>query len=50
MGAAVSILYGGLSQNTRYVYATQTIAGIKNFIVDSAVNNLNKVAQENIMV
>ena len=35
LGAAASVLYGGLSQNTKYVYATQTINGSKNFIVDS---------------
>ena len=44
LGAAASVLYGGLSQNTKYVYNTQTIGGIKNFIVDSAVNNIDKIA------
>ncbi len=44
IGAATSILYGGLSQNTKYTYSTQNIAGIKNFIVDSAVSNINKIA------
>ena len=44
LGAAASVLYGGLSQNTKYVYNTQTIAGIKNFIVDSAVTNNGMIA------
>ena len=44
LGAAASILYGGLSQNTKYVYTTQTVAGIKNFIVDSAVTNVGNIA------
>jgi hypothetical protein len=44
LGVATSILYGGLSQNTKYVYNTQNIGGIKNFIVDSAVTNINKIA------
>ena len=44
LGAAASVLYGGLSQNTKYVYNTQTISGIKNFIVDSSANNVGKIA------
>ena len=44
LGAAASVLYGGLSQNTKYVYATQTINGSKNFIVDSSERNLQKIA------
>jgi hypothetical protein len=44
LGAAASVLYGGLSQNTKYVYRTQTVAGIKNFTVDSSAGNVGKVA------
>ena len=44
LGGAVSVLYGGLSQNTKFVYTTQTIAGVKNFIVDSAITNIDKIA------
>jgi len=44
LGAAASILDGGLTQNTKYVYTTTIVAGIKNFVVDSAANNLNKIA------
>jgi hypothetical protein len=44
LGAAASILYGGLSQNTKYVYSTQTVAGLKNFVVDSATTNNGKIA------
>lgn len=44
LGAAVSILNGGLTQNTKYVYTSQNAAGIKNFIVDSTVSNINKIA------
>lgn len=44
LGAAASVLYGGLSQNTKYVYSTQNVAGIKNFTVDSSAGNVGKVA------
>jgi hypothetical protein len=44
LGMAASVLYGGLSQNTKYVYSTQTVTGIKNFTVDSATTNINKIA------
>ena len=44
LGAAASVLYGGLSQNTKYVYSTQTLAGIKTFAVDSSATNINKIA------
>jgi len=44
LGAAASVLYGGLSQNTKYVYHTKTIAGLKNFMVDSAAGNIGKIA------
>ncbi len=44
LGIAASVLDGGLTQNTKYVYTTTTVAGTKNFIVDSAVGNFNKIA------
>lgn len=44
LGAAVSILDGGLSQNTKFIYNTTTTAGIKNFTVDSSASNINKIA------
>ncbi|MGC4101439.1 porin [Ferruginibacter sp.] len=44
LGMAASILYGGLSQNTKYVYNIQDVAGVKKFVVDSSVNNINQVA------
>lgn len=47
LGAAASVLYGGLSQNTKYVYHTETNAGLKNFVVDSSANNIGKIAPRN---
>lgn len=44
LGVAASILYGGLSQNTKYIYATKTNDGAKTFIVDSAVINVGNTA------
>ncbi|MEO5888770.1 MAG: porin [Ferruginibacter sp.] len=44
LGAAASIFYGGLSQNTRYVYTTQSVGGVKNFIVDSTQKNIGGTA------
>jgi len=44
LGAAVSVLYGGLSQNTKYVYQTRETGGSKTFVVDSALSNIGKVA------
>jgi hypothetical protein len=44
VGAAASVLYGGLTQNTKYVYTTQSLAGIKNFTVDSTVSNIGDIA------
>jgi len=44
LGAAVSVLYGGLSQNTKYVYTTHDVSGIKNFTVDSSANNIGLTA------
>ena len=44
LGIAGSILYGGISQNTKYVYSTQTVGGIKNNVVDSAATNIGHIA------
>lgn len=44
IGAAVSVLDGGLSQNTKFVFATQTLGGIKYFKVDSAITNIGNIA------
>jgi hypothetical protein len=44
LGAGISTLYGGLNQNTKYAYTTQTIGGVKNFIVDSSSSNINVIA------
>jgi hypothetical protein len=44
LGAATSFFDGGLTQSTKYVYTTTTVAGIKNFIVDSSATNINKIA------
>lgn len=43
-GAAASGLYNGLSQNTKYVFATQYISGNKNFVVDSSAANVGNIA------
>ena len=44
LGGALSVLYGGLTQNTKYIYTTQNIGGIKNFIVDSSSTNPGNIA------
>ncbi|MEO6729952.1 MAG: porin [Ferruginibacter sp.] len=44
IGVAASILHGGLSQNTKYVYTTKSLAGVKSFVLDSSINNLNNIA------
>jgi len=44
LGFAASAYLGGLSQNTKYVYKTQAVGGIKNFIVDSAAGNIGSIA------
>lgn len=44
LGVAASILYGGLSQNTKYIYATQSFNGAKNFVVDSSITNQGNIA------
>ncbi|MCW3092060.1 MAG: phosphate-selective porin [Ferruginibacter sp.] len=44
LGAAVSMFYGGLTQNTQYVYTTQSAGSLKSFIIDSAVSNIGKLS------
>jgi hypothetical protein len=44
LGVAASILYGGLSQNTKYIYTTQNVGGFKNNVVDSAASNIGNIA------
>jgi len=44
LGVAVSVLDGGLTQSTKYVYTTTDNSSIKNFIVDSSVSNFNRIA------
>ena len=44
IGAGASILYGSLIQNTKYVYTTNTVAGIKRVTVDSATDNIDKIS------
>lgn len=40
LSMGVSMLHGGLIQNTKYVYQTVSSGGHKDFVVDSAANNL----------
>lgn len=44
ISAGASVLYGGLMQNTKYVYTTATVSGIKKTVVDSAIANLNNTS------
>ncbi len=44
LGVAASVLYGGIVQNTKYVYTTQNMGGFKTFTVDSSIANINKIA------
>jgi len=37
-----SVLYGGLLQNTKYLYSTGEVSGIKKEIIDSSADNLHK--------
>lgn len=39
-----SILKGGLIQNTKYVFTTQQVQGIKSMVVDSSLENLYKTS------
>jgi hypothetical protein len=44
VGAGVSVLYGSLLQNTKYVYSTNTVAGVKKITVDSATGNIDQTS------
>ena len=44
IGAGVSVLYGSLIQNTKYVYSTGTVLGVKKVIVDSATGNIDQTS------
>lgn len=39
-----SIYQGGLTQNSKYIYTTQTVAGVKKYVLDSAVTNVGNIA------
>ena len=40
----VSYLHGGLENNTKYRYSTQTVSGVKTQVVDSAIENIGRVS------
>jgi hypothetical protein len=44
VSAGISLLYGGLENNTRYHYKTGLVNGIKNVLIDSAAINEGKVS------
>lgn len=44
LSGGISVLNGGLMQNTKYVYTTGEVQGIKRVIVDSSLENLNKTS------
>lgn len=44
IAAGASVLYGSLLQNTKYVYSTSTVAGIKKVTVDSSAENLDNTS------
>ena len=44
IGVGTSVLYGSLAQNTKYVYSTNTVLGIKKVTVDSATGNIDQIS------
>lgn len=44
LSSGVSVLYGGLENNTKYHYSTGTEGGLKKQLVDSALGNIGKVS------
>ncbi|HQW92967.1 MAG TPA: porin [Ferruginibacter sp.] len=44
LSGGASVLYGGLLQNTKYVYSTGEVSGIKKEIIDSSADNLHKTS------
>lgn len=44
LAVGASVLYGGLMQNTKYLYNTSNVLGIKKVTVDSSVSNINQTS------
>lgn len=44
LAVGASVLYGGLMQNTKYVYNTSNFLGVKKVTVDSSVSNLTQTS------
>ena len=44
LSTAVSYFSGGFLQNTRYIYSTKNLNGVKSYGVDSAITNEGKIA------
>jgi hypothetical protein len=44
LSVAVSCLNGGFLQNTKYIYHTSTVGGLKGWTLDSASSNQNRMA------
>jgi len=44
ISAAVSYLDGGMLQHTKYIYRTRSYNGLIEYVVDSSISNLNKIA------
>lgn len=44
VSGGASVLYGGLENNTKYHFTTETEAGIKKQVVDSSVDNIGRVS------
>lgn len=42
LSAGTSLLSGGLVNNTKYIYSTETVGGTKKVVVDSAVGNIGR--------
>lgn len=40
LSAGASVLHGGLQNNTKYIYTTETTGAIKRMVVDSAASNV----------
>lgn len=44
LSMAASYFNGGLVQNTKYIYRTKNIAGVKTFLIDSTLTNKGAIA------
>jgi hypothetical protein len=44
LSGGTSILYGGLENNTKYIYTTGEVAGVKREVIDSALTNIGEIA------